>query len=273
MPPELLAMLLDFLGEDYTQAGAQAAPAAAQQQQQQPGAHLRAPLQQQQQPQESSDNSSAGSDLCYSSRPSAAAAGFRPPALPAPQAARVADIPYMPAPSSFRPQAPVAFAPPQTLQQLLPAPLAAGELLRFVDMTVAHLMQLYAHLTAQPLQHAGHAAVTWLAGVRAHSTALLGSRGVFPPAVSCAAMHVCASLVSTAAEPPGGLIFGPFNCSFLLVVLELLSETLLSLRGMCVGVHPATHLSGAAMHAWRQALRDQGYSKAGEAVAAVLSFL
>jgi hypothetical protein len=292
--PELLAMLLDFLGEDPTQADAQAAaqqqpaaaapagphaagyhPAAAQQQQQQAAAYFAVPRQQVLlQPQYSSDNSScsAGSDMCYSSR---ASAGFSPsgPSFAAQQAARVVDIPYIAPNSSFRPQTPGAFVPPQALQQLLPTPLAAGELLQCVDMTVAHTMQLYTRLTAQPLQHAGHTAVMWLAGVRAQHTALLSSGAAAPPAVSCAAMHVCASLVFTAAEPPGGVMFGPFNCSFLLVVLELLADTLLSLRGMCVGVHPATHLSGAAMHAWRQALRAQAHTKAGEAVAAVLSFL
>jgi hypothetical protein len=42
---------------------------------------------------------------------------------------------------------------------------------------------------------------------------------------------------------------------------------------MCAGIHPAYHLNGEAMQAWREGLRAQAYSRAGQAVAAVLSFL
>jgi predicted DNA-binding protein (MmcQ/YjbR family) len=84
---------------------------------------------------------------------------------------------------------------------------------------------------------------------------------------------MCAAVVAAAAEAPSGAVFGPFSCSFLLVVLELLSQKLLSLREMCAGIHPAYHLNGEAMQAWREGLRAQAYNRAGQAVAAVLSFL
>jgi hypothetical protein len=141
-------------------------------------------------------------------------------------------------------------------------------------MTVSHLMQLYTRLTAQPLQHAGLAAVTWLAGVRSYSAALLSVSGVAPAAVCSAMTHLCASIVSLAADPPiGGAAMGPFSSAFLLKFLELLMQGLLSLRALCAGVHHDQHLNGGVMQAWRDGLQAQAHSREGQAVAKALAFL
>lgn len=176
-----------------------------------------------------------------------------------------------------------------TPTKALPCLASAGEVVSFVDMSVAHLMQLYQHLTQHAQQHAGLVAIRWIAGVRASVTqqdsssssgGMCGSNSA--QSVRSAVLHTCVNLVSLGAGiggavPPGAQHVSPLLSSSMLVpVVEGLVHTLLSLKTLCSETSSASgpHSSMFQLGALRQQLQAGAVgSSVGQLVAALLDWL
>jgi hypothetical protein len=65
----------------------------------------------------------------------------------------------------------------------------------------------------------------------------------------------------------------PSSSGFLLVVLELLAQALLSQRDLCADLPPGQVLGREALQAWRAGLQAQAGTRGGQAVARVLAVL
>lgn len=158
---------------------------------------------------------------------------------------------------------------------------SCGEVVLFVDISTQHMLQLYTTLAALQPQHAGVAAITWMAGVRSGlSTAGASSSGtgagtVLPASVAPAVLHTWASLAAVgAADVQHTAAAGqPFCWSFLLPVLEQVMGALMSLRTLCAAFHPMQGFSSDTQHAWQCQLQATTSTREGPAVAAVLSWL
>lgn len=179
-----------------------------------------------------------------------------------------------------------------TPAKALPCLASAGEVVSFVDMSVAHLMQLYQHLTQHAQQHTGLVAIRWVAGVRASvtqqdsssSSSGDGTCGSSSSAqsVRSAVLHTCVNLVSLGAgsggaAAPGVQHVSPLLSSSMLVsVVEGLVHTLLSLKALCCETSSASgpHSSTFQLGPLRQQLQAGAVgSSVGQLVAALLDWL
>lgn len=156
-----------------------------------------------------------------------------------------------------------------------------GEVVLFVDISTQHMLQLYTTLAALQPQHAGMAAITWMAGVRSSlstacaSSSSAGAGAVLSASVAPAVLHTCASLVAVgAADVQDTAAAGQSFCwSFLLPVLEQVMGALMSLRTLCAAFHPMQGFSSDMQHAWQRQLQGTTSTQEGPAVAAVLNWL
>lgn len=155
------------------------------------------------------------------------------------------------------------------LQQ--PLSLAAlssvGELVFFVDTSVAYLTQLYSLsmlLAAYGQQHAGMVIIEWVTRVRSQ----LSSEGIVGAVVASMVMRLCSTLVMIAAGPDAG----SFNSTFLVVMLEQLLMSLLGLRALCTGPE-AAHGINNIMNAWSLQLQTGAGTSLGLAVLQAVSEL
>lgn len=162
----------------------------------------------------------------------------------------------------------------------------AGELITFVDLSVLHLLQLYARVTQPMQQHAGLIAVSWIAGVRSSigSAGVCNSAAAAGAAVQSAVLHTCVSLVSLSA---GGASSqrdvstsqdqhsrtGPFTCSFLAAVVEQLMQALQTLRAICAAANPSERPSSKALESFKAQLQVQANSAVAQAAARLLDWL
>lgn len=179
-----------------------------------------------------------------------------------------------------------------TPAKALPCLASTAEVVSFVDLSVAHLMQLYQHLTQHAQQHTGLVAIRWIAGVRASVTqqdssssstaGMFGSSSSSAQSVRSAVLHTCVNLVSLGAgsgpaAAPGAQHVSPLLSSGMLVpVVEGLVHTLLSLKALCSETSSATgpHSSVFQVGALRQQLQAGAVgSSVGQLVAALLDWL
>jgi hypothetical protein len=144
----------------------------------------------------------------------------------------------------------------------LAALASVGELVLFVDTSVAYLTQLYSMgmlLAASGHKHAGMVAIDWLTCVRAH----LNSSSDVSALVAHMVMRLCSTLIAMAAGPNPGA----FDSVFLVVMLEQLLMALLNLRALSTGPQAApAQTPGSIVHAWYLQLQAGANTSLGLAV-------
>lgn len=187
-----------------------------------------------------------------------------------------------------------AFGHHQQQQASYRAPLVSmGDLVLFVDTSVSHLSQLYRTCTllaAHGQQHAGTVTINWVADVRsrvcADSSSSSGSShgsggdgggggsGTADGRVRPAVLHLCTSLLAVAANADAGSQVAPFDCEFLVLVLEQLIRALMDLRALDTGPpHAARGLITNSLQAWWLQLQAKAGTCVGQAVLQLMGWL
>jgi hypothetical protein len=155
------------------------------------------------------------------------------------------------------------------LQQ--PLSLAAlagvGQLVMFVDSSVAYLTQLYSMsmlLAAYGQDNAGMVTIEWVTRARSQ----LSNDGSVGAVVASMVMRLCSTLVVIAAAPDAGT----FNSTFLVLMLEQLLMALLGLQSLCTSPQAAQGIN-SIMHAWALQLQTGANTSLGLAVLQAVSEL